>query len=606
VTGAGPIVNLDRLSLRLFASFAGLILVIVAAVALWGEIRVRRFYAHEVERRLEVAAALLIERSESALAHAGPDPAFDAHLGQLGRLTRLRLTVIRDDGVVLADSESPLPIANHADRPEVRLALGGQPGTDQRRSSTTGQRTHYLALPVRSAGRVIGCVRASAPLDDMEGALAELRTSLVLVGALALGAGLLLAGLLARRLASPLENMAREAEALGEGDLARRVAPRGPVETRALARALNTMAARLQQRVESERTARGELEAILGGMAEGVVALDAAEQVLLMNAAAARLLGLEEPLAAGSPLWRVLRFPELERELRAVLARPEAGPGTPDVRSFDATPQGNGRTLAISIAPLSIEGLETRRGAVVLLSDVTTTRRLDQMRSDFVANVSHELRTPLTAIMGALEILAEPSTDEATEARFVEIAARNAARLKAIVNDLLDLSSLEAQSESLARAPLSTSAALRNAAAALAGAAQKKGVQLEVEAPRSSRADVLGDESRLEQCFTNLLANAIQYTPAGGRVTARARSLEDEVEVVVEDTGIGIPATALPRVFERFYRVDRGRGRDTGGTGLGLALVKHIALAHGGRVDVASEEGHGSVFTVRLPRRSEA
>jgi two-component system phosphate regulon sensor histidine kinase PhoR len=598
-------VNLDRLSLRLFASFAALILSILAAAAVWGELRIRRFHLAEVDRRLEVAADLLIERASASLARPGPDPDLDARMDELGRLTGLRLTIVRADGEVIADSESELPAVNHADRPEVARALSGARGTDERRSATTGVATQYLALPVTRDGIVNGCVRAAAQLDEMESALGELRTSLLFVGGLALGGGLLLSGMLARRIAAPLESMAAEARALGAGDLGRRVALRGPVETRTLAQALNTMADRLEQRMAGEHAARVELEAVLGAMVEGVFAVDDHERVMLMNAACARHLGLMAPLPPGDELWRAMRFPALERELRDVLASSRTGDRALPTRVFDApSPARAGLTLALSVSPLRVD--RARRGAVVLLADVTTTRQIDQMRVDFVANVSHELRTPLTAIMGALETLSEPDVDPVTRERFIDIAARNARRLRAIVNDLLDLSTIESKPEELVRGPVSSSEAVRAAAAALAGSAQQKGVSIDLQIPRSSEPDVIGHEARLEQCFTNLIANAIQYTPSGGAVTLRSRSAGRDVLIEIEDTGIGIPSAALPRVFERFYRVDRGRARDTGGTGLGLALVKHIVLAHGGSVDVESVEGRGSTFTVKLPRRQEA
>jgi two-component system phosphate regulon sensor histidine kinase PhoR len=227
------------------------------------------------------------------------------------------------------------------------------------------------------------------------------------------------------------------------------------------------------------------------------------------------------------------------------------------------------------------------------------------MRIDFVANVSHELRTPLSAVMGALETLVDPQQDESTRQRFLDIASRNAARLQAIVADLLDLSAIEAESDRMPLSPTRIHAPLKAAASALSGAAESKGLELVLPPAPDAPVLVNGNSQRLEQVFTNLLENAIKYTPSGGRVSVNVRATPREVVVDVEDTGIGIPAMSLPRVFERFYRVDRSRSREMGGTGLGLAIVKHVMRAHGGTVDVRSEEGRGSTFTITLPRLSE-
>jgi two-component system phosphate regulon sensor histidine kinase PhoR len=403
---------------------------------------------------------------------------------------------------------------------------------------------------------------------------------------------------LARSLAQPMESIEHDASQLAAGRLDLRVRSEGPIEARRLADGLNSMARDLRERLESMRRARIEIETILSSMQEGVVAVDARERVVLMNQAAAKLLGLRAPLEAGASLWEHLRYPELERGLRAVLG------GQASWHGDAASPAQDGRTIGLSVARVGHHdgGDRPLAGAVALLSDVTAIRRLEQVRIDFVANVSHELRTPLAAVMGALETLADPDPEPATRARFLDIGNRNAARLQAIVSDLLDLSSIEAEGDRMPLEPVRADAPLRTAAGALAGAAEAKGVRLELPGPSARPAWVRGNAQRLDQVFTNLLENAIKYTPTGGRVVARVNSTASEVVIEVEDSGMGIPASALPRIFERFYRVDRSRSRDMGGTGLGLAIVKHVVRAHGGTVSVKSEEGQGSTFVVALPR----
>jgi two-component system phosphate regulon sensor histidine kinase PhoR len=494
-------------------------------------------------------------------------------------------------------------------------------------------------MRVAEGGKTLGVVRTAAELDEMESAVAALRRTIIGAGVLALALGLLASAFLAQRLARPLETIGRNAAAVASGDLEGRIRADGPREVRELADALGSIMRELRQRVESTRRARSEIETILASMAEGVVAVDAEERVILMNHAASRLLALDAPLAPGALLWEQLRFPELERGLRSALA------GEGEWHTDASSPRGDGRMLALSVAPVGREeraesplqpkALTNGRerpssngaeeafadeltaeearldapgellGAVALLSDVTAIRRLEQMRIDFVANVSHELRTPLSAVMGALETLVDPQQDESTRQRFLDIASRNAARLQAIVADLLDLSAIEAESDRMPLSPTRIHAPLKAAASALSGAAESKGLELVLPSAPDAPVLVNGNSQRLEQVFTNLLENAIKYTPSGGRVSVHVRATPREVVVDVEDTGIGIPSMSLPRVFERFYRVDRSRSREMGGTGLGLAIVKHVMRAHGGTVDVKSEEGRGSTFTITLPRLSE-
>ncbi len=593
--------NSDSLSTRTFLALTGLILALLLAAAAFGDLRVRSNQEDALRTQLLDTAAALVPDAAPVLAHRAEREPFAQRLLDLGRSNRIRLTLIAADGSVLADSEARGPIANHADRPEVLEAREKGQGFASRHSATTGKETFYVSRNVEEDGTFLGTMRVASEVVLLRDERAQFHKTLAIFGLCALLIGGAASFVIARWLARPLERLEQDASELAAGRLDLRVRSEGPLEVRRLADGLNSMSRDLRERLESMRRARTEIETILASMQEGVVAVDARERVLLMNEAAARLLGLGQQLESGASLWEHLRFPELERSLRAALS------GTPSWHGDAVSPNQDGRTLGLSVARV-VHGDDTEKplaGAVALLSDVTAIRRLEQVRIDFVANVSHELRTPLAAVMGALETLADPEQESTTRARFLDIGNRNAARLQAIVSDLLDLSSIEAEGDRMQLEPMRADAPLRTAAGALAGAAESKGVRLELPGPLATPAWVRGNAQRLEQVFTNLLENAIKYTPTGGRVLARARLTPKEVVIDVEDSGMGIPAAALPRIFERFYRVDRSRSRDMGGTGLGLAIVKHVVRAHGGTVSVKSVEGQGSTFSVSIPRIQE-
>ncbi len=585
----------DSFSSRIFLSLAGLLLLFLVAAAIFGEINLRRVLGGDVDERMSRLCEILAGPATDLLVENGDKEQFAQRLSDLGAAERLRLTVVDVSGTVIADSDVHGPMANHHERPELLEAERTGIGRAERRSTSTGENSVYLARRLDHDGKPVGYVRATSEETEIDAQVHALDMRLILFGLAAAAAGLVGIAMITRWLARPLVDVERDAARLASGDLLGQVPAEGPLEVRRLAETLNTMSRELSSRLESQRRARTEIETILASMAEGVVAVDGKERVLLMNQAAASMLGTASPLPTGSALWERIRYPDLERGLRDALSGRGAWHG-------DApSPAHDGRMLGLSVAPIAPAGAAGLSGAVALLSDVTAIRRLEQVRIDFVANVSHELRTPLAAVMGALETLGDPSQPSEAHTRFLDIANRNAARLQAIVADLLDLSSIEAEGDRMPLEPVRIDAPLRTAASALAGAAESKGVRLDVQPPIDPPVMVNGNLQRLEQVFTNLLENAIKYTPSGGRVSARVRTGSRDVCVDVEDTGIGIPAQHLPRVFERFYRVDRSRSREMGGTGLGLAIVKHVLRAHAGQVSVRSEEGRGTTFTVSLP-----
>jgi two-component system phosphate regulon sensor histidine kinase PhoR len=585
----------SRFFWKLVASFAALIGFTTSAVWVLASRRVMEDARADLERSLQDRLLLLRHAAPAAFA-VPPDPTLQERVRALGRETHTRYTVIRGDGVVLADSdETPERMENHADRPEIRDALARGHGASVRYSRTMSRDMMYVALPDRDGGRPAGTFRAALALDDVRARLGRLRGEVALGAAIAGLAAFLLALAVARRVVRPIASLTSMAKALASGVEGREAPAETPDELGQLARAFNRMDASLRERMDVIVRDRNQLLAVLGGMVEGVVAVDAKQRVVHMNDVAGRILGTTPRDAAGRRIWEVCRIPEALERVRAAAEDGVEGTG----EALVASPPRD-RAVALHASPLR-DGRGDRAGAVLVLHDVTELRRLEAMRRDFVANVSHELKTPVTAVRGLVEtLLDDPAMDPGAHRRFLEKIRDQSARLSALIADLLTLSRVESEDRFLERVPLDLREPVRESVRALHPIAEAKGLTLGAEIPESPVV-VVGDREALRQTADNLLDNAIKYTAAGGRITVRVRSEGGEARLEVEDTGIGIEPRHQERIFERFYRVDKARSRELGGTGLGLAIVKHIALALGGNVSLRSVPGRGSTFAVRVP-----
>ena len=430
---------------------------------------------------------------------------------------------------------------------------------------------------------------------------------------LAAGGGLL--GLLLW-VSRSIRELRRAADRLAKGDLSERVHVGGPLQITELAESLNRMAGQLQDRLATVSQQRNELTAVLSSMVEGVIAVDSEEGVLSLNPAAAEMLRLDATRAIGRPIQEVVRNPALQQFVTETLS--DATPWQRDtVIRLTGVRGGEGNGQAYSSAAdrhlqaqsaVLRDGGGRRLGAVVVLHDVTDIRRLEQIRSDFVANVSHEIRTPVSAIKAAIETLIDDQPeDPADVARFLQIGSRQADRLSAIVEDLLSLARIEQDAErivdELEAEPVVN---VINAAIETCDAnAKEKSIEVQVDCDGGLRA--MMQSAMLEQAVINLVDNAIKYSPESTHVHVSAELESGEVVLRVTDEGRGIEPDHLPRIFERFYRTDKARSRQMGGTGLGLSIVKHTAEAHGGRVSVESFPGTGSVFAIHLrPVRERA
>ena len=409
--------------------------------------------------------------------------------------------------------------------------------------------------------------------------------------AIAIGVAVTLAVAHAWREAEALKELGRVVRAIGGGDLSRRARVADTGDVGRLARALNEMAESLASKFAQARKDREELHAILAGMGEGVIATDRRQRILLSNWGASSLLDFSPEGASGKLLWEVVREEAVIQAAKEVV---ESG----GRRTFQVGPVRH-RHLDVSVYPWPSEG--SAEGVVIVAHDATESVRYQELRKEFVANVSHELRTPLTMIKGFDETLQDgASADPVKGPEFLATIGKHVDQLTNLVSDLLELSRLESR-EGLPRVMrVEIGGVLRKVVEFMKPAAEKRRQSLEVSVDGAG-AGVAGDPDYLERAVGNLVDNAIKYTPEGGRIRVSARPAGDEVVIEVADSGIGIPAEDLGRVFERFYRVDRSRSREMGGTGLGLSIVKHVVQVHGGTVDVESDVGKGTTFRVRLP-----
>jgi len=585
-----------RLLWHIYPAFLLLTLVAVLAVSWYVSSTLHDFHIAQVEKNLTARGNLIAQQVGTRLdpVHAAE---LDALSKTLGAQTETRITIILPDGIVLADSnENPAKMDNHARRPEVAAALAGRKGVATRYSRTLDQNQMYVARPVQTGDRIVGVVRTAIPVTEIDATLAAAHGKIAGAGFLIAFVLAILSLYMARRITHPLEQMRKGAERFAMGELERRLPTDGAEEIAALGDALNDMAAQLDERFQTVVRQRNELEAVLTSMIEGVLAVDRNEKIMRINRAAAGLFEADLKKAIGRPVQEVLRKTELQKFIADALKA-----GEPIERNLTLLSGNREVQLQAHGSPL-LNAQENKIGALVVVNDVTHLRRLENLRRDFVANVSHELKTPITAIKGWAETLQQGDEGLTQEQQKpIEIIVRQADRLNAIINDLLDLSHIEQQQEGAAidRPATRINEVIAAAIQDCSVDARAKEIDIAVQCPDDLTVPI--NPPLFEQALVNLLNNAIKYSLEKGRIDIEAAIQNEKFSLKVRDFGCGIPTKHLPRLFERFYRVDTARSRAMGGTGLGLAIVKHIAQAHNGLVDVHSTVDQGSTFTLVLP-----
>ena len=573
---------------RIFFKLLAVFLIVIAATAATLDVMLGTAWESslraEIERNLTQKTQLFAHRVETDRAHSLTEIAAQEALA-----AGARATIIDASGKVLADSESnPSNMENHATRKEFAAALSGQVGENERRSATLGIPFLYVAVPVSG-----GAVRLAYPLSDVEAVQSQVNRRLLWGSIIALFLALLIAASASIWTSRRLEHIVDVAVRIEQGDLRARVEDRPLDEIGRVAAAIDKTAGQVERSFAAVRSSQHQLETLLNSMQDAVIAVSSDGLVQWANQPMDRLVPQHTRLNA--PVVETIRDPDF-------LAAVKAATTTKKVKTTRATSIVPGRAFDVTAAPLP-DG-----GAVAVLRDLTETERVEKTRRDFIANVSHELRTPLTSIQGYSETLLDLSSENSGPNReFLEIIRKNAARMSRLTEDLLTLARVESGETRFDTEPVPPVELLHDAEESFREIARGQEVDLQIVETNAdhgsveSLPSVRADREAIHQVFSNLIDNAMKYGRSGGRILLGARPAKRGIEFYVQDFGAGIACEHLPRLFERFYRVDKARSRESGGTGLGLAIAKHIMLAHGGSIRAESELGHGSIFLFTLP-----
>ena len=585
-----------KLHWKLTFIFCFVVIFAISAGYFYLDSHLKSYVENNLENNIKHELALGKDLLETHLKDRASPIDFQELALKIGNALGLRVTIIALDGKVLGDAdltrEELVTVENHADRPEVKEALKSGLGVSKRFSYTIKKDMLYTAIPF-GKGKVAGILRFAVPMHTIE--ILQAKTHKVvgvsIVGILLLSLGLTF--LVSVFVSRPLSEMSAIARSMAQGDFSKKVSAHTQDEIGELAHSLNLMSEEIKDKIGKADSERAKLDLVLSSMFEGVIVTDEKEKIILMNPSLRKIF-LVDNNPEGKKPFEVIRNTAVQDMVDRIVQG----------RQGLATEE-----IAINIPEekiLKVNGVPIMRnnrleGAILVFHDITELRRLEQIRQDFVANVSHELRTPISSIKGYAETLLEGALKDKDNAKeFISIIYQDSNRLANLINDLLDLSKIESGKMKMSLVPLDTVSLIKRAVTVIENQAKAKSIALKINLP-AGLPKIKADETRFSQVMINLLDNAIKYSSEGGSVTISAKVVNNALQIDILDTGIGISEKDLPRIFERFYRVDKARSRELGGTGLGLSIVKHIVSAHGGQVSVKSEPGFGSTFSFTIP-----
>lgn len=557
----------------------------------------KSFYLDQTANELTRVASII----KDEVTHRNIDSLqYNSTFSNYENLTGIRITLVKYDGKVIADSKAnSSSMDNHGDREEIKEAKTGKRGISVRKSPTLDVEFMYVALPIfDEQGKVQLIIRVSATIEHLN---TEFRTInfKITIFLIFLYLAILISGyIFSKRIVKPLEKIETGAEKFSKGDFSEKIYSTDIKEYSILSEYLNKMAEQINENMEIILQQNNLRNSILESMKEGVVAVDDNMKIIFINSEASKILEIENDSAKGKIVQEVIRIYEIHKFIEEVLKSNESLEKNIIIQKE--------KDINLQLTGAILESSDGKpMGVIMVINDITNIFTLDTMKKDFVANVSHELKTPITSIKGFLETLLSGSIDDKENAvKFLNIISKNTDRLNDIIDDLLLLSKVEQIKDAryLKFEDKNVSEIIKTAVENLSHKAEIKGIRLNLVCDEGLIFPL--NSNLIEQAIINLIDNSIKYCANNSEINVSAVIFEKALNITVADNGIGIPKEDIPRLFERFYRVDKARTREEGGTGLGLSIVKHICFVHNGTVEVESEVNKGSKFTIKIPQKS--
>ncbi len=557
------------------------------------------FLREEVEKNLtsQIETEMM---SYAKIIDLSPREKVTEQIGEMANISNCRVTLIDARGKVFADSEKDVTqMENHSNRPEVQEARLKGSGISVRFSSSLNIDMLYVAVTIRNGEKINGYVRLARPLHDVQKVIQKMYESILGASAIAVIVSLLIALFISYRLAEPIRAMERFTEKLRQGEPVGAILLNTADETKKLADNINFLVEELKDKIRIANEEKSKLMTALTSMTEGVLIINAQGLIEFVSPVLGDMLSVRYEDVFGKTLMEAFRSAELQKILTEFK---RTGENITREITLDMA-----EAVILNVSVSAVHGYPQEDKTMIVFHDVTRLKKLEKVKEDFVANVTHEIRTPLTAIIGYLETIKNGAIVNIDETKkFVDIILNQAERLNRLVEDLLTLSHIELKELKFNFENVSINAAITNVISLVETKAKEKKITIHNNV-RENFPMIRADKDKLTQIFVNILDNAVKFTPESGRITIAAKEADAYTAVSISDTGIGVPRDEIQRLGERFYRVDRSRSRDLGGTGLGLSIVKHLMIAHGGRMEIESELGRGTfgVFVVPLAKKTK-